>query len=89
MKGEGDNPLSFPCDFIFKVIGNASPEFESEVVTIIRNHFPKLGEAAIKQSKSKNGNYLSLSITVKAISQAQLDATYIDLTASPHIIFVL
>ena len=38
---------------------------------------------------SKAGNYLSLTCTVRATSQAQLDALYLELTAHPMVKVVL
>lgn len=89
MAADSESPLSFPCDFIFKIIGKDDPTFEAEVIGIMRHHFPNLGEGAVKFTPSKKGKYLSLSVTVQAISQAQLDATYTDLCACSKVIFVL
>ena len=38
---------------------------------------------------SKAGNYLALTCTVRAVSQAQLDALYRELTANPMVKVVL
>lgn len=89
MSERSSTALTFPCDFTFKIIGEADKSFEGAVVEIIRNHFPKIGEGAFKLASSKQGKYLSMSVTVHAVSQAQLDAAYQDLSASPHTIFVL
>ncbi|MGE4349113.1 MAG: YbeD family protein [Candidatus Berkiella sp.] len=82
-------PLSFPCEFIFKIIGESKVEFEGEVFAIIRKHFPLLGEGAIRLNNSKNAKYLSLTVTVQASSQEQLDAAYQDLSHNPLVLFVL
>ena len=79
----------FPCDFTFKIIGQADDAFEGEVMRILRQHFPQMSEGAITMNLSKNSKYLSYSVTIRAISQAQLDAAYIDLSASPLILFVI
>lgn len=89
MPGVDSAPLSFPCEFIFKIIGESKEEFEAEVITIIRKHFPLLGEGAVRFNSSKNAKYLSLTVTVQASSQEQLDATYQDLSHSPSVLFVL
>ena len=65
--------LSFPCEFTFKIIGLSTLEFEATVLAIMRQHFPKLGEAAAKLRSSQNGKYLALSITVNALNQEQLN----------------
>lgn len=81
--------LTFPCDFTFKVIGLASAEFEGEVLKIFRQHFPQLGEGAIRLNHSKNDKYVALSITVFASSQEQLDETYRSLSNEPQVLFAL
>ncbi len=80
--------MEFPCDFPIKIIGVASAEFETEVLMIVRKHFPDLKEAAVKLRPSKNGKYQAITVTVLATSRAQLDAIYKDLTASPLVSLV-
>lgn len=81
--------LTFPCDFIIKIFGIASDQFELEAISIVRNHTPDLRENAISSRRSKDGKYLALSITIHAVSKAQLDNIYCDLTASPHVLMAL
>ncbi|MBS0289242.1 MAG: DUF493 domain-containing protein [Proteobacteria bacterium] len=81
--------LTFPCEFTLKIVGMANNEFEMAVLKILHHHFPKLGESAISTKLSKNGKYLAYSATVQVVSQAQLDATYLDLSAHPLVLFVL
>lgn len=89
MKSTDKTLLTFPCEFKFKIIGETESTFEQEVIMILHNHFPRLSEGAIKFSSSKNKKYLSVTATVEAVSQAQLDAAYQDLSASPLVLFVL
>lgn len=81
--------LSFPCLFPIKIIGKASPEFEGVVVEIVRKHVPSLGEGAIEEQYSKGGSYISMTVTITATSQAQLDAIYLELTANSQVMMVL
>lgn len=81
--------LTFPCEFTFKIIGLANDLFESEVLQMFAQHFPQMGEGAINSKLSKNDKYLALSITVKANSQAELDAIYQVLSRHPLVLFVL
>ena len=73
--------LEFPCDFPIKIMGDNSAEFEATVIGIVRQHVPDLGEGAIRQNQSSKGNYLSLTITIRAESKAQLDDLYRALSA--------
>lgn len=76
-----DKLISFPCDFPIKIMGDNCAEFEAEVVRIVRQHVPDLGEGAIRHNHSRKGTYVALTVTVRADSQAQLDALYRELTA--------
>jgi hypothetical protein len=84
-----DSPFQFPCDFVIKVFGNASDEFEREVLTIIRKHAADLKENALASRLSKDGKYLAISITITARDREQLDNIYRDLTANPHVLMAL
>ncbi len=84
-----ESPLHFPCDFVIKVFGLASDQFELEAITLIRKHITELREDAIRSRPSKDGKYLALSITITAESKDQLDAIYRELSASPHVLMAL
>jgi putative lipoic acid-binding regulatory protein len=81
--------LTFPCEFPIKVIGKADLEFQANVLQTVRKHFPQLGEAAAVTHYSKHNQYLSLTVTIQASSQEQLDAIYRELNAQPKVIMVL
>ena len=87
--GEDDSPLKFPCEFPIKAMGRATPELEIAVLEIMNRHVPDLGEGAVKTRASRNGNYLSITVTIQARSREQLDAIYMDLTACEHIVFAI
>lgn len=70
-------------------MGLHDDEFEGIVITIINQHVPDLGEGAITVKESKGGKYISITANIRARSQAQLDALYIDLTAHPKVLMVL
>lgn len=80
-----DTLIEFPCQFPIKVMGTNNLAFEADVVRIVREHDPKFGENALKSRASRNGNYLSITVTVNAHSKAQLDAIYIALNACEHV----
>lgn len=73
--------IDFPCDFPIKIMGDNTVEFEAEILRIVRQHAPDLGEAAIKQRPSGKGNYLAITVTIRAHSKQQLDDLYRALTA--------
>lgn len=79
----------FPCDFPIKVMGKATPEFETFVLSTIHKHVPDIKEGAIELRPSENKNYLSITVTIQAQSKAQLDAIYQELTASKLVLMAL
>ncbi|MBE0510364.1 MAG: DUF493 domain-containing protein [Chromatiales bacterium] len=84
-----DTLLAFPCDFPIKAMGRDDGEFEIRVIDIVRRHAPDLHEAAIQSRPSKSGNYLSVTVTVRAHSREQLDNIYLELTACEQVLMAL
>ena len=81
--------LKFPCDFPIKAMGKAENDFDALVVSLIRRHSPDLLEGAIKSRASRGGQYLSVTVTIRAESQQQLDNIYLDLTAEKRVLMAL
>ena len=86
---ENESLLQFPCDFPIKVVGLNDAEFENRVVTLVRQHAPDLGEAAVRSRPSQGGKYLAITVTLRAASQEQLDAIYRALSGRDDILMVL
>jgi uncharacterized protein len=87
--GESPSLLSFPCDFNIKVMGKNSSEFPNRVADIVRQYFPEFNADQIQKRFSRFTNYMSLTITVHAQSQKQLDDLYRHLTSTPEILIVI
>ena len=85
----GKSLLTFPCVFPIKVVGQSGVDFEAHVLAIVRRHVPDLKETAVGRRPSKAGRFTSLTVTVNAESQTQLDAIYRELSASPDVIMAL
>ena len=81
--------LTFPCSFPIKALGKNTDDFEQVVFDIFRQHVPDLQQCKINSRPSKDNNYLSITITIEAQSQAQLDAIYQDLSAHPKVVMAL
>ena len=81
--------LEFPCDFPLKIMGATDAGFAQAIVEVVLKHAPDFDPASVEMRPSKAGNYLSLTCTVRATSQAQLDALYLELTAHPMVRVVL
>jgi hypothetical protein len=81
--------LEFPCDFPLKIMGANAADFAQAIAIVVAKHAPDFDPATMEMRPSKAGNYLALTCTVRAVSQAQLDALYRELTAHPMVKVVL
>ncbi|MGE3847906.1 MAG: YbeD family protein [Gammaproteobacteria bacterium] len=84
-----DSLLEFPCDFPLKVMGLATADFPVLVRGIVDRHVVGLAADAVRATPSRQGKYVSLTVTVRAESQAQLDALYTELSAHERVLMVL
>ncbi|MDF1646870.1 MAG: DUF493 domain-containing protein [Legionellaceae bacterium] len=81
--------IKFPSDFLIKIIGEVTEQFEQDILDIAHKHHPELEKSAIQSQKSAKGNYLAISITVHAVNQHALDALYEELSKHPDTKMVL
>lgn len=81
--------LEFPCDFPLKIMGGTDPGFAATIAAVVVRHVPEFDIASMGMRTSREGNYLALTCTVRAVSQEQLDALYRELTAHPRVKVVL
>jgi uncharacterized protein len=87
MSGPDESLLKFPTDLPIKVFGRNDAEFRAAVVEIIERHYGKA--YTIAELPSRQAAYVSLTITVRAESRAQIDAVYRDFVASELILMAL
>jgi uncharacterized protein len=72
--------LKFPCLFSIKVMGINHPDLIAEVAAIVSRHAAHFNpEADIITKLSREKNYLSVTATIMATSQKQLDTIYTEL----------
>lgn len=81
--------LAFPCDFPIKVMGKRQAAFAQTMVEIVKRHAPDFDPAGLEMRTSREGTYLSLTLTVRATSRAQLDGLYRELCDHPMVTMVL
>ena len=81
--------LEFPCDFPVKVMGRDEPAFRAAVADIFEKHVGEVDASQFRESKSRNANFISLTVTIRATSQAQLDGIYTDLSANDDVLVAL
>lgn len=72
--------LEFPCQFPIKMMGRDQGDFRATVVSLVERHAGTIDDDAVRVTPSSKGNFISVTITIEATSQEQLDAIYQDLT---------
>jgi putative lipoic acid-binding regulatory protein len=81
--------LAFPTLFPIKIMGRRETGFTRAVIEIVTRHAPDFMPGTIETRPSREGKYVSLTATVNATSQAQLDALYRELCDHPAVVMVL
>ena len=78
-----DEPFEFPCDFPIKIMGREEATLKAHVAAVTNDQ--GVETISLTQRDSRKGNYLALTLTVRAHSRAQLDALYLALGESPNV----
>lgn len=81
--------IEYPCDFPIKVMGSNVDGFAAAIALVVVQFDPGFDASTIEVRPSKGGNYLGLTITVRATSRPQLDELYRTLTTHPMVKMVL
>ena len=81
--------IEYPCDFPIKVMGARVDGFAQAVIEVVLRHAPDFDPAGVEMRPSSKGNYLAVTCTFRALSQAQVDALYRELTSHPMVKVVL
>ena len=86
---EQDSLIEFPCRFPIKVMGLDESEFQSHVLQLISPHVDDITADDFATRSSSKGKFLSVTVTINAHSQEQLDRIYRTLTASDRVLYAL
>lgn len=81
--------LEFPCKFPIKAMGRSDDGFETLVTEIILVHAEIYAEQPVTTNPSSSGNFISVTVTIEALSKVQLDRIYQDLTDCEHVLVAL
>jgi putative lipoic acid-binding regulatory protein len=81
--------LEFPCAFPIKMMGRDTQDFRDTARALVEHHTGPLGDHTIKFAKSRNGNFVSITVTVQAQSQQQLDDIYRDVSSHAAVLMAL
>ncbi|MGB5291162.1 MAG: DUF493 domain-containing protein [Lysobacterales bacterium] len=81
--------LEFPCKFPVKAMGRGEAGFEALVTGIVLAHAEIFVGESITSVPSSTGKFLSVTVTIEAVSKAQLDRIYQDLTDCEQVLVAL
>lgn len=84
-----DTVLEFPCEFPIKMMGRDSEEFRATARGIVEKHVGAVADDAVQASLSRNGRFVSVTVTITATSKQQLDDIYQDVTAHEDVLMAL
>ncbi len=81
--------LEIPCDFLIKMMGRDTPEFRELARELIEKYTGPLDNNAIQSTLSRNGRFVSITATINAQSQQQLDDIYRAISAHEDVLMAL
>lgn len=84
-----ESAIQFPCSFPIKMMGRDTPEFRETARALVEKHAGVVADEAVKTALSRNGNFVSVTVTIIATSQEQLDNIYRDATARDDVLMAL
>ncbi len=84
-----DSAIEFPCEFPIKMMGRDTQNFRGVVRSIVEKHAGSVADDRVQAALSRNGRFVSVTVTITATSQEQLDAIYHDATAHADVLMAL
>lgn len=81
--------IEFPCDYPIKVIGDTGVELREQVVSIMQRHAGEVDETLITERLSREGRFVSITVTIVATGETQLKNIHADLKATGVVKMVL
>ena len=81
--------IEYPCDFPIKVMCIAQETLVETMSALLAQYDPEFNPAKVTTRASAKGNYLSLTVVVRATSRAQLDNIYLAFSGHPLVKMVL
>ena len=86
---ELESLLAFPTEFPIKIMGLTQDGFAQTMAGLVRLHAPDFDASTIEMRSSREGKWLSLTVTIIASSREQLDGLYQALCDHPMVKMVL
>lgn len=84
-----ESAIEFPCEFPIKMMGRNLPEFRITARTLVEKHAGSVDDKAVQESLSRNERFVSITVTIIATSQQQLDNIYQDVSDHSDVLMAL
>ncbi|MDJ0792805.1 MAG: DUF493 domain-containing protein [Woeseiaceae bacterium] len=81
--------IEFPCQFPIKMMGRDTPEFRATARALVEKHAGPVADDAVQAALSRNARFVSVTVTITAESQEQLDSIYRDVTSHDDVLMAL
>jgi putative lipoic acid-binding regulatory protein len=81
--------LTFPTDYPIKVVGRTSSTLRARADEIVSKHAPDLDTSRVSERQSNNGNFTSISYTIRAVSAEQVTALATELSNCDAVLLVI
>ena len=89
MNNPRESLIDYPSDFPIKIMGVMQDQFAQTMVEVVQKHDPEFHAGKMEMRPSSKGNYLALTVTVRATSREQLDNLYRELSSHAMVKVVL
>lgn len=84
-----ESVIEFPCRFPIKMMGRDTPEFRATARALVEKHTGAVADDAVQTALSRNARFVSVTVTITAESQEQLDNIYRDVTSHDDVLMAL
>lgn len=85
----GGKLLKFPTDYPLKVVGRTDITLRERADAIVKKHAPDFDLAKATERHSANGNFLSITYTIRAESREQVTVLAAELSACDSVLLVI
>ena len=86
---ESESALKFPTSFPIKIMGRRADGYAQAMLDVVLKHAPDFDPSTLEMRASREGNYLSVTVTINATSREQLDNLYRELSVHPMVTMVI
>jgi len=88
-KPQLESVIAYPIDFPIKILGPNHPAFVETMTNLVQRHAEDFDPQSASSRPSREGKYLSVTVTIRATSREQLDAIYQALSDHPMVSMAL